>query len=64
MQFSGSKAKALRQQRGMTQHQVAKAIDTHPKQVNRWENGHAQPGGFNLVLLLRTLGAELEEVID
>ncbi len=32
--------------------------------VSYWENDHHAPNGVNMVLLLRALGCELEEVTE
>lgn len=63
VQFSGAKVREIRQARGLTQYEVAKAMDVRPQLIPRWEKGSV-PSGPHMVLLLRVLGAELEEVVE
>lgn len=63
MQYSGAKVKAIRKERGLTQDAVARAVGVRPQLIPRWEKGSV-PSGPNMVLLLRVLGAELEEVVE
>ncbi|MFM9603576.1 helix-turn-helix transcriptional regulator [Streptomyces turgidiscabies] len=62
--FSGQKLRETRHSRGMTQAQVAARVGVENVYVSYWENGHHAPNGVNMVLLLRALGCELEEVTE
>jgi transcriptional regulator with XRE-family HTH domain len=63
--FSGQKLKEARTKRGLTQAQVAARMGCiSGLYVSYWENGHYAPNGVNMVLLLRALGCELEEVTE
>ncbi|MEU0246659.1 helix-turn-helix transcriptional regulator [Streptomyces sp. NPDC006235] len=62
--FSGQKLRATRQARGMTQAQVARRVGVENVYISYWENDRYAPNGVNMVLLLRALGCELEEVTE
>lgn len=62
--FSGQKLREARHSRKMTQAQVAERMGISGLYVSYWENGHHAPNGVNMVLLLRALGCELEEVTE
>ncbi|WP_314412507.1 helix-turn-helix transcriptional regulator [Streptomyces kroppenstedtii] len=62
--FSGQKLRETRHSRGMTQAQVAARVGVENVYVSYWENGRYAPNGVNMVLLLRALGCELEEVTE
>lgn len=62
--FSGQKLKEARSRRGLTQAQVAKRMGLSGLYVSYWENDRYAPNGVNMVLLLRALGCELEEVTE
>lgn len=60
--FSGKKLREVRVSRGMTQEQVASHLQTRTTNISKWENDRSAPNGVNMVLLLRALKCELEEV--
>lgn len=60
--FSGEKLKQARVSRGLTQEQLATKLDIRVTNVSKWENDRSAPNGINMVLLIRALGCELEEV--
>ncbi|MEV5468314.1 helix-turn-helix domain-containing protein [Streptomyces murinus] len=63
--FSGQKLREIRRSRGLSQAQVAARMGTiSGLYVSYWENDHHAPNGVNMVLLLRALGCELEEVTE
>ncbi|MFF9862124.1 helix-turn-helix transcriptional regulator [Streptomyces tendae] len=63
--FSGQKLKEARSKRGLSQAQVAQRMGCiSGLYVSHWENGRYSPNGVNMVLLLRALGCELEEVTE
>ena len=53
------KAKA----KGMNQKMIAEEIDIDPKAVNRWVRGYTLPSPWFLLLLSRTLGCSMEELL-
>ncbi|MFD9118844.1 helix-turn-helix transcriptional regulator [Streptomyces bottropensis] len=63
--FSGQKLKEARNKRGLTQAQVAARMGSiSGLYVSYWENDRHAPNGVNMVLLLRALGCEMEEVTE
>lgn len=54
----GLNLKAARQTRGLTQREVAKALDTDAFQVSRWERGAVRPSDATLVRLGDVLGLD------
>ncbi|MEV6531018.1 helix-turn-helix transcriptional regulator [Streptomyces sp. NPDC051639] len=62
--FSGQKLREARNSRKMTQAQVAERMGISGLYVSYWENDRHAPNGVNMVLLLRALGCELEEVTE
>jgi len=61
--FSGRKLRSVRERLGLSQEQLAAKLDTRPTNVSKWENDKSAPNGVNMVLLLRALGCELEEIV-
>jgi transcriptional regulator with XRE-family HTH domain len=62
--FSGQKLRVARYARGFSQVQVAEKMGVAHISISHWENGRYAPNGVNMVLLLRALGCELEEVTE
>lgn len=65
-QFYQSLAEALKAQRtahGMTQEQVAEALDVTRQAVSKWETGAAEPSTSNLMALAKLYGIELSELL-
>ncbi|MEV4338054.1 helix-turn-helix transcriptional regulator [Streptomyces sp. NPDC049590] len=62
--FSGQKLKQARAKRGLSQAAVAARMGLSGLYVSHWENDRYAPNGVNMVLLLRALGCELEEVTE
>ncbi|WEH15020.1 helix-turn-helix transcriptional regulator [Streptomyces sp. VNUA24] len=62
--FSAQKLRQVRHARGLSQGQVAARMGTSGLYISYWENGRYAPNGVNMVLLLRALGCELEEVTE
>ena len=48
---------------GMSQKRLAEEIDIDPKAVNRWVRGYTLPSPWFLLLLSRTLGCSMEELL-
>jgi len=62
--FSGQKLREARHLRGLSQAQVAEKMGIGFISLSHWENNRYAPNGINMVLLLRALGCELEEVTE
>lgn len=62
LMFSGKRMREVRISRGMTQEQVATSLQTRTTNISKWENDRSAPNGVNMVMLLRALKCELEEV--
>ncbi|MEU9187573.1 helix-turn-helix transcriptional regulator [Streptomyces sp. NPDC048484] len=62
--FSGQKLKEVRSKRGLSQAQVANRMGVGHVYISYWENDRYAPNGVNMVLLLRALGCDLEEVTE
>ena len=56
----GKTIAALRQAKGMTQQQLAAAMNVSHQAVSKWENGAALPDIQTLVELTRLFGITLE----
>ena len=54
----------LRRAAGLTQWDVAKALDTRPPQVSAWERGRAYPDGRFIRPLAKTLNVTADELLD
>ena len=65
-QFYQSLAEALKAQRtahGMTQEQVAEALEVTRQAVSKWETGAAEPSTSNLLALAKLYGIDLSELL-
>ncbi|MGW7356633.1 helix-turn-helix domain-containing protein [Streptomyces sp. NPDC054802] len=62
--FSGQKLKEARSKRGLSQAEVAARMGVSGLYLSGWENDRHAPNGVNMVLLLRALECELEEVTE
>jgi transcriptional regulator with XRE-family HTH domain len=54
----GLNLSAARQARGLTQRELAQALDTDAFQVSRWERGTNRPSDVTLMRLAEALGVE------
>lgn len=59
----GKRIEMLRKEHNMSQRQLAEAIDISRKAVSRWEKGEAEPDNLQLVLIAKTLGVDIKNVI-
>lgn len=55
---------ALRQQRGMTQQQLAAALNVSHQAVSKWENGAALPDVQTLLNLTQLFGVTMEQLLS
>lgn len=61
---TGALIRALRQQKNLTQRQLADAIGVGDKAVSKWERGRSRPDVETLQRLADALGVELTELLD
>lgn len=61
---TGALIRALRQQKNLTQRQLADAIGVSDKAVSKWERGRSHPDVETLQRLADALGVELTELLD
>ena len=54
----------LRSRRGLSQQDVAEALDVSRQAVSRWETGAAVPGRDSLLALSRLFGVSVEELVS
>ena len=59
----GSKIKALRLSKSMTQEQLAKALHVSAQAVSKWENGKSYPDIHSLLLLSALFDVSLDQLI-
>lgn len=58
----GERLRAARDKRGMTQAQLAEAVELYPSQISNYENGEKVPEGETMVLLADALDVSLDEL--
>ena len=56
--------KALREQAGMTQAELAEKANVDQSAVSRWENGDTRPRRRQLPILATALGVTVDELIE
>ena len=59
----GRKIRSLREQAGLTQEDVAEAMDVSRQAVSKWEANLSRPSAENLIRLARLFKVELTEII-
>ena len=57
------KLRALREERGMEQKDVARALGVNPSAVTRWESGEKRPELNNLVRLADLFGVSVDYIL-
>ena len=55
--------KTLREQKGLTQEQLAERVLVTRQAVSRWENGETQPGTDTLILLSREFNVSINTLL-
>lgn len=60
----GQNLSAARQAKGLTQRELANAIDTDPFQVSRWERGTNRPADATLARLADALDIEFVQFFN
>lgn len=58
----GAYIRTLRQERGLSQEELARLLDTSQKQVSRWENGEHRPIGETLHALVLAVQGNTNDV--
>jgi transcriptional regulator with XRE-family HTH domain len=59
----GERLRALRERRGMTQQELADALQMHRPQMSKYESGSVFPEGQTLVALGKVLEVSMDELI-
>ena len=54
---------ALRKQQGMSQEQLAEALDVSRQAISKWERGESSPDTDNLIALAEIYGVSLDELV-
>ncbi|EGQ8159436.1 helix-turn-helix transcriptional regulator [Vibrio parahaemolyticus] len=55
--------KRLREEKGVTQLDMAKSVGTSAKTVMNWESGKTEPKASELVLIAKRLGVSVNEIL-
>jgi transcriptional regulator with XRE-family HTH domain len=64
LQEFGRRLRGLREQRFLTQQVLADAADLHRNHVGFLENGKREPSLSTLLILARTLGVTVQELVE
>jgi len=64
MQFKPERMRSIREQRGITQRQLAQRCGINEFQVSRYETGKTEPSLVNLALIARQLDISSDYLID
>ena len=59
----GKRLRTLREQRGLTQRQLAERIEVYVPQISRYESGGAMPNAETLIALSNVLEVGLDELV-
>ncbi len=59
----GEKLRDLRQQRHLTQQQLAKKLGVHQKSIKNWENGDSKPSIDNLINICDMFNVTADELL-
>ena len=60
----GRKIRSLREQAGLTQEDVAEAMDVSRQAVSKWEQGLSEPSTANLLALARLYGISVDALLQ
>jgi transcriptional regulator with XRE-family HTH domain len=63
MVAAGAYIRRLRNKLGMSQEDIARALETSQKQVSRWENGEHQPLGAKLNALVALVQGNMSDIM-
>ena len=56
--------KSLRLERGISQAEFAKLLNTSQQRISEWECGKNEPSLYNILRILDVLGATFEDLTD
>jgi len=59
----GERLKRLREDRGISQSELARRLGTSPRMVLRWEKNEVRPGAEHLVNISKTLRTSVDSVL-
>ena len=59
----GERIKAYRKEKGLSQEQMAEALNVSRQAITKWESGKGLPDIENLIGLSRTFGVSLDEMV-
>ena len=59
----GDKIRQLREERGLSQEELAERLDVSRQTVSNWENDKATPDAIKLGMLCRTFGVSADELL-
>ncbi len=59
----GDKIRQLREERGLSQEELAERLDVSRQTVSNWENDKATPDAIKLGVLCRTFGVSADELL-
>ena len=59
----GERIKAYRKEKGLSQEQLAEALNVSRQAITKWESGKGLPDIENLIVLSRTFGVSLDEMV-
>ena len=59
----GERLKKLREERRVSQSELARRLDTSPRMVLRWEKDEVKPGADHLVNISKNLGVSVDEIL-
>ncbi len=59
----GERIKAYRKEKGLSQEQMAEALNVSRQAITKWESGKGLPDIENLIVLSRTFGVSLDEMV-
>lgn len=63
MIYFKDRLKELRMERGVTQEEVGKIVNTSKMAVSHWEKGHSEPSIAQLILLTEYFGVSTDYLI-
>lgn len=58
-----NRIKALREQRNLSQAEVARRLDISQQAISKWESGEADPRSDKLLSLASILGCRVEDLL-
>lgn len=60
----GDSIKTLRKEKGLSQIEFAKQMDTTQQRISEWECNKVEPSLYNIIKILKVLDISFEELID